>query len=111
MKDSILVKKTGKGYKITRTLSEDVDHKDLAERIKKIEGEIEAYTDAKENLEINKEEILKKNAEKIDNDIKAYGKAIDNLKANLQALKDATVLGQGKASSIIKGDTLQGAVE
>lgn len=111
MKDSILVKKTGKGFKITRTLSEDVDANDLAERIKKIEGEIEAYTDAKENLEINKEEILKKNAEKIDNDIKAYGKAIENLNGNLQALKDATVLGQGKATAVIKGDTLQGAVE
>lgn len=111
MKDSILIKKTSKGYKITRTLSEDVDAKNLAERIKKIESEIEAYTDAMENLIENKEEILRQNSEKIDKDIKAYRKAIENLKGNLKALKDATVLGQGKASTTIKGDTIQGAVE
>ena len=111
MKDSILVKKTGKGYKITRTLAEDISQADLAARIKKIQGDIEAYTDAKENLELNKEEILKKNSEKIDNDIKAYAKAIDGLNDNLKALKDAMVLGQGKASTVIKGDTIQGAVE
>lgn len=111
MKDSILIKKNSNGFKITRTLSEDVSQKELAERITKVEGEIEAYTDAMENLVENKEEILRKNSEKIDNDIKAYEKAIDNLKANLQALKDAQVLGQGKASSTIKGDTFKGAVE
>ena len=111
MKDAILIKKTRSGYKITRTLSEEVDYNNLEERIKKLEGEIEAYTDAFENLVVNKKEILAKNAEKIDNDIRAYGKAIENLKANLQALKDASELGEGKAESFIKGDTLQGAVE
>ena len=111
MKDTIYVKKTGKGYKITRTLSEDIDALNLAERIKKIEGEIEAYTDAMENLIENKDEILAKNSEKIDNDIKAYAKAIENLNGNLQALKDASVLGQGKASTVVKGNTVQGVVE
>lgn len=108
MKDTILVKKTGKGYKLTRTLTEDVDQKNLEERISKVEAEIEAYTDTIENLTENKEEILKQQSEKIDNDIKAYSKALENLKGNLQALKDAMVLGQGKATSIQKGDTHEG---
>jgi esterase/lipase len=111
MKDSILVKKTGKGYKMTRTLSEDMTQEQIYERIKKMEGELEAYTDTRDNLVENKEEILRKNSEKIDNDVKAYNKAIINLGANIQALKDAVTLGQGKASSVIKGDTVQGAVE
>jgi succinylglutamate desuccinylase len=111
MKDSILIKKTGKGYKLTRTLSEDIDQKDLDERIKKVEADIEAYTDAYENLTTNKEEILKKQSEKIDKDAQAFARQIDILKANLQALKDGMVLGQGKASSIVKGNTDKGAVE
>jgi chromosome segregation ATPase len=108
MKDSILVKKNSKGYKLTRTLSEDIDQKQLEERIKKVEGEIEAYTDTRDNLLENKEEILKQQSEKIDKDIKAYGKAIENLNGNLQALKDAMVLGQGKATSVQTGDTSKG---
>jgi DNA repair exonuclease SbcCD ATPase subunit len=108
MKDTILVKKNSKGYKLTRTLTEDIDQKNLEERIKKVEGEIEAYTDTVENLETNKEEILKQQSEKIDNDIKAYRNALENLNGNLQALKDAMVLGQGKATSIQKGDTHKG---
>lgn len=111
MKDSILVKKTKSGYKITRTLSEEIDVTSYTERIKKLEGEIEAYTDAMENLVENKEEILKKNSEKIDNDIKAYAKAIHNLTENVKALKDAYVLGTGKTTTNIKGDTIQGVVE
>lgn len=111
MKDSILIKKTGQGYKLTRTISETVDEKDLAERILKVEHDIEAYTDTRDNLVNNKEEILKNNAEKIDKDIEAYGKALINLNNNLQALKDAKVLGQGKASSIQNGNTYEGVVE
>lgn len=111
MKDTILIKKTGKGYKLTRTLSEDIDLKALQERIKKVEGDIEAYEDAYENLTVNKAEILSRQADKIDADAKAYARQLDILKANLQALKDAMVLGQGKASTIVKGDTGQGVVE
>jgi ElaB/YqjD/DUF883 family membrane-anchored ribosome-binding protein len=108
MKDTILIKKNSKGFKLTRTLTEDIDSKNLDERIKKVELEIETYTDTVENLMANKEEILKQQSEKIDNDIKAYSKALENLKGNLQAMKDALVLGQGKATSIQSGDTHEG---
>lgn len=108
MKDTVLVKKNSKGYKLTRTLAEDITQADLDERIKKLEQELEAYTDTRDNLVDNKEEILKQQSEKIDKDIKAYSNAIKNLEGNLQALKDAMVLGQGKATSIQKGDTHEG---
>ena len=108
MKDSILVKKNAKGYKLTRTLSEEIDEAQLQERIQKIEGEIEAYTDTMANLVENKEDILKQQSEKIDNDVQAYATALLNLNVNLQALKDALVLGQGKATSIQTGDTNKG---
>lgn len=111
MKDVIVIEKCSDGFTITRTLAEDVTKKELNERIKKVEGEIEAYTDAMENLIENKEEILRNNSEKIDNDIKAYDKAIENLKANLVALNDALKTGKGEASSEVKGDTSTGAVE
>lgn len=111
MKDSILIKKTNKGYRLTRTLSEDISEQDLVERIKKVEGDIEAYTDAYENLTTNKEELLKQQSEKIDKDAKAFDRQLDILKSNLQALKDATVLGQGKASTLVEGDTNRGVVE
>lgn len=111
MKDKIHIKKASKGYKLTRTLTEYVDINNLQERIKKVEGDIEAYEDARENLIVNKEEILKKNSEKIDKDIEAYGKAIENLKGNLRALKDAVVLGEGRAESEQKGDSFVGVVE
>ena len=112
MKDKIHIKRANqKGFKLTRTLTEYVSPEDIQERIKKVEGDIEAYTDAQENLIKNKDEILKKNSEKIDKDIEAYGKAIENLKGNLRALKDAVVLGEGKSESEQKGDSYVGVVE
>ena len=112
MKDSILIKRNGKGYTLTRTLSEGgLTDKDIHERIKSMEANIEAYTDTKEHLEKNKETILKEQAEKIDNDIKEYGRAIKNLEDNIKALKDGLVLGQGKNSIETKGDTVRGVVQ
>lgn len=108
MKDTIHIKQQGEGFNLTRTLSEDINLEDLNERILKVEHDIEAYTDARNNLIENKEEILAKNSEKIDKDIEAYGLALVNLQSNLDALKDAIVLGEGSATSIQEGDTQKG---
>ena len=112
MKDTVHIKKKKDGFSITRSLEESgLTLEQVNERIKAMEGDIEAYTDAKENLELNKDKILKENADKIDKNIVDYAKAIENLQGNIQAIKSAVALGEGKNSIITKGDTVQGVIQ